>query len=128
MYDIQRFNDRIKQLDQSEKSRTFTDEIAILRLTLEKVLNSCENNATFASAIPSINNLATNISKLVIQLNRNERLDGKMLDRSTALTLASEIVQIIDKHLADAMIKERIADDIIQLVSNIQPAIHTKDM
>ena len=118
-YRLQIWQQRLEEFSQSDEVKSLRDEIGILRLLMETILNRCEDHSTLMLQSSRISDLAVKIEKLVTSCNRLETNMGMLLDKSAALNLAGQIVEIIGHHVEDANTIEAISNGIIDILATL---------
>jgi len=108
---------RVDELAESDHIKTLRGEIGVLRLLLESLMAQCTDNLQLMMYSNKISDLIIKIEKLVASCNRLETATGKMLDRSSALLFAGQIVEIISKHIQDENVVEAISNGIIDALA-----------
>lgn len=119
-YRLQIWQQRLDEFTESDKVKSLRDEIGILRIIMENILNQCMDSGDLLRYSSKISELAAKIEKLVVSCNRLERSMGMMLDKTAALNLASQIVEIIGAHVNDPETIDAISGEIITALAAIQ--------
>ena len=119
-YRLQVWQQRLDEFTESDKVKSLRDEIGILRIIMENILNQCHDSGDLLRYSSKISELAAKIEKLVVSCNRLERSMGMMLDKTAALNLASQIVEIIGAHVNDPEVIDAISGEIITALAAIQ--------
>lgn len=94
-YQLTLLQARFEKQATSPRLKTLTDEIGILRLTLENRLNMCKDNHDFMMASHSISDLVVKIEKLVTSCNKLDGQMGEHLDKQALLEFASKVISVI---------------------------------
>ena len=84
---------------QSDQLKSLKGEIVILRSLLESRLNLIENDAELIAAMPIIKDFATSIEKVVASCHNMDVKLANLLDKQALMTLAQEIIVIIEERL-----------------------------
>ena len=127
MYRIAKYQERIKEFENHEHIKSLRSEIGILRMMLEEKFNSLngttdqESNHNLILAMPLIADHIIKIEKLVKSCNTIEMQLGQYLDKGTVIQIANEIVNVVDSYVEDETIKEKISDEIIQIIERSEP-------
>lgn len=119
-YRLKKWQDRLQEFGDSSQIRNLTDEIGIARITLEAVLNSCEAETDLLANSHRVGDLVTRIEKLVTSCHRIEKSTGALLDKSSILRIAGDIIGIVQRHVPDATVVEKIATEIIDVISRTE--------
>lgn len=118
-YRIQVWQQRMNEFAESGDVKSLRDEIGILRLLMEETLNKCSDTTTLLIYQSKISDLAMKIEKLVSSCHRLEAKMGMLLDKSAALRLAGQIVEIISSEISDADAIDRISNGIITELASL---------
>jgi hypothetical protein len=118
-YRLQIWQERVDEFSEGEEVKTLRGEIAILRLVTETILNQCKEKHELVLYSGKIGDLVMKIEKLVTSCDRLETKFGMLLDKSAALVLASQIVEIISKYEKDGTVIDAISSDIIGVLSQL---------
>lgn len=114
MYDVQRFKERLGKFEDRDDIKTLHAEIAVLRMVLEETLQRCESNHDLILKSQQISELAMKIEKLVVSCSRLDEKMGSMLDKTQALNLMAEVVDIVAEHVTDPEVVDNIANQILE--------------
>lgn len=116
---LNQFNERMSELSNSDEILSLRDEAAVLRMTLEQLLNSCKGAADLVVNAPVISDLVMKTGKLVSDCARIEERTGNLLSIDQVMQFASEMLDLIVAEVSDPAAQERIADKLDDLVNNI---------
>lgn len=119
-YRLQVWQQRLDEFTESPDVKSIRDEIGILRLVLENVLNKASDDHALLMYSAQISDLCVKIEKLVSSCNRLEVNMGMLLDKSAALNLAGQIVEIIGRHVAEPEVIDSISNDIISALATLK--------
>ena len=100
-YRLHKWKERLNEFCDSDTIKSLREEIGIARITLESILNQCADDFDLLIAAPKISMMLKNIESLVSQCNKLEDKLGYTLDKSAAINLAEQIVQIISEHIPE---------------------------
>jgi hypothetical protein len=118
-YNVAKWNARIEGFASNDGVKGLRDEIGIVRMILETVLNMCEDDFDLLLYSSKISDLVSRIESLVRSCHKLESSMGQLLDKTAALQLSGEIVQIIAKHVPDedkvAMVAKDIAEALVRI-------------
>lgn len=118
-YQLAQWTQRVGEFADDDQVKSLREEIGILRMTLEQVVRQCKTDTDVLLWSGKIGDLVTKIEKVVTSCNRLEVSSGMLLDKSAALNLASQVVEIIARHVTDADAVDDISNDIIQVIVGI---------
>lgn len=118
-YRLQIWQQRVNEFTESEHAKSLRGEIGILKLTLESIVAGCENAHQLLLYAPKIGDLVSRIEKTVMSCDRLEKNMGMMLDKSTAMKLAADIVDLISSKVPDPTIVDDISNGIIDLLKEL---------
>ena len=100
-YRLQVWQERIDEFAESEDVKSLRSEIGILRMLIETTLSQCKNPQELLIYSQRLSDLIIKCEKLVRSCDRLESNMGMLLDRSSALSFAAKVVEIISKHVPD---------------------------
>jgi hypothetical protein len=118
-YRLQKWQANVDYFAASPKVTTLRGEIGILRMMLEEQLNLCENQQDLLLYSHRISHLVGQIHNLVNTITKLEMKTGNFLDKSAALVLAGNIVDIIGRHVEDNKTVEDISSELLTLVTKL---------
>lgn len=118
-YRINQYKQRLAELANNPNVKSLRDEIAILRITLEEVFNSCNSPTQIIAYSGKIADLVSRIEKVVSSCNRIEMNIGLMLDKQAVTTLADGLVAIISEEIEDMDAVKRVSERITELIVKI---------
>jgi hypothetical protein len=119
-YKLAVWQDRVNEFADDDQLKNLNEEIGILRMTLENVLNACLEANDMILYAPKIADLVAKIEKLVVTCHKMEASAGVLLTKKAAFNLASQIVDIVGKHVTDVDAVASIADEIGSAIANIK--------
>lgn len=119
-YRLTKWQTRLEEFSDSSQVRSLTDEIGVARITLEAIMNSCDTENDLLANSHRIGDLVTRIEKLITSCHRLEKSTGALLDKSSVLRLAGDVIGIVQRHVSDAEIVDRIASEIIDAISKTE--------
>lgn len=116
-YRLGKYKQRVSELTYSSGIKGLREEIGILRMVLESILESCQNDTELLLYSNRIADLAMKIEKLVVSCDRLENRMGMLMDKNSVLVLAENIIEIISIHVTDESqledISQRIAEHVL---------------
>jgi len=116
-YQLTKFHARASQMRQSPGIKDLRDEIAVLRMTLEAKINQFEDEGSLILQAGAISELILKIEKLVTSCHKLEKDMGATIEKAQVIHMAEQIVNIINNHISDKAIIERIVADIKVVLS-----------
>lgn len=125
-YMVPKWQDRIENKSRSKSAKSLQDEVGILRMTLEAILDKCEDSHDLFVHSGPIGDLTQKIDKLV---NSTHKLDlelGQLMDKNQAMALGNQITEILTKHISDPVLLTAIATDIGNVLSRSDPSKDSK--
>jgi len=121
-YRLTKWQDRLEAFNGDNNIKCLMNEIGIARITLEGVMNSCQTENDLLANSHRIGDLTTRIEKLIASCHKIEKSSNMLLDKSSVLKLAGDIIGILGRHIPDEKIVEAIADDIVSAIANTENA------
>lgn len=118
-YRLQIWQERMTEFADDANIKSLREEIGIIRLLIENVLNQCSDSAQLSLYSGKIAELVMKAEKLVVSCDKLETKFGMLLDKAAILTLGSEIVKIIGKHVKETAAIDAISGDIIDVLSSL---------
>lgn len=117
MYRLMQWQGRVDEFAGEEGIKSLRDEIGITRMMLEAIVQKCSDGNDMVMQSSKISSMVMSIEKLVSSCHRLEASSGQLLDKSSAINLASQIVVIIGNHIEDADVIDRISADIVLAIA-----------
>lgn len=114
MYHIERFQNKLNSMEDHERIKTLTSEIAVLRMLLEVRLKQCQDDHDLVLHSQSLSNLVASIEKVVTSCTRLDKQLGSMLDPTQAIQWMSEVVEIIGNYIEDEAVLDSISEEILE--------------
>ena len=121
-YNLAKWQSRVNHFAGNDAVKSLRDEIGISRMLLENILNLCKDEHDLLLYSGKIGELVTKIEKLVVACSRLESNMGMLLDRTAALQLSGQMVEIITKYVDDPDAVSNIANEIAVAIANINGA------
>ena len=110
-YRLNKFNARLREMRTNSSIKDLRDEIGILRLILEEKFNSFTNTSELILQSGSIGELIMKIEKLVTSCHKLDEKMGMVIDKSTVINIAEQLIASVSKNVTDSNALEKIADD-----------------
>jgi hypothetical protein len=104
----------------SPELKNLREEIALLRVMLEKVINGCIDDTDLLLASSKISDMVSKIQQLVTACHKIEVSSGILLDKGAVIQLANMFIAIIGKHVTDIDVIDAISKEIPLAVSQIE--------
>ena len=79
----------------SDILKSLREEIGITRMTLEYIINACQEPTDLIIRSDKISGLVDKIERLVLSCQKMEERTGALLDKTSVLNLADQICEII---------------------------------
>lgn len=116
-YQLTKFQAELERHSDMSTLKSLRNEVGILRMTLETLLNRCNDSNDLIMNSITISNLVGQIEKLVSSCHKLEGQMGQTLDKQQLMQFASQIVGIISNNLVgQEKLVGQIADEIINLL------------
>lgn len=117
-YRLQVWQERVNEFSESEEVKSLREEIGIVRLLIETVIAQCHEHTDLLLYSSKISDLVMKVERLVATSNKLETSMGMLLDKNTALAMATRIVDIISSEIDDDEAIDRISEGIITALAN----------
>ena len=117
MYQLAKWQAKMGQFLNTDKIKTLNEEIALARMTLQAIIEKCDDETSLILASGRIADLVTRIEKLVTSMHRIEKASGQLLGKGSILQIAGEIVNIIDAEIEDKSKVSKIANQIAKKIA-----------
>jgi hypothetical protein len=118
-YRLQKWMVRVGEFSASENVTSLRGEVGILRMTLEETLNMCSDQKELMLYSHRIQDIVMKIDKIVNSVAKIEMRSGNLLDKSAALVLAGQIVDLITRHVTDPKVVDDISEELINLIAKL---------
>jgi len=113
-YRLEIWQQRINEFAEDETTMTLRGEIGIIRMMIESLINQCGGDTQQLIVYSQrISGLIMNCERLVTSCDKLESKMSMLLDRSSALSFAAKVVEVISKHITDPEVIDAISNDII---------------
>jgi hypothetical protein len=110
---------RIKDLATHEQIKSLREEIGLLRLTLEAIINRCQDEFEMSLESERIGKIVDQINRLVVSCHKIEESSGQLLDKNIVITIGAMIVQIVSKHIPDPSMLDQVGTEIYEGIETI---------
>jgi hypothetical protein len=118
-YRLGKWQARLNELASSDAVKSLRDEIGIMRMTLEEIVNRCQDSNDLIIYSGKIADMATRIEKLVSSCHRLELSTGSLLDRQDILQLAANLVDIMTRHIPDQDVIDVVSEEITIAINSL---------
>ena len=98
-YRLRSFEKEIGELKDSPNLKTLRDEIAILRFTLQSILNKCADTSDVILYQSTISDLVVKVEKLVTSCHKLDSNLGNTVDKTAIIKFATAVITIISLEL-----------------------------
>jgi hypothetical protein len=117
-YRLEKYQHRMEDFAFNAEIKNLREEIGITRVVLEEVVNQCKDGSQILMMSNKISDLVMKINALVASCHKMEKSTGNLLDKTTLINLASQMLDIIKRHIDDVDVMDVIAEDILTLISD----------
>lgn len=119
MYRIAKYQKRLEEFAEHDKIKSLRDEIGLLRILIEERWNQCKVPLDVMLHSTVLADMLMKVEKLVTSCNRLEGQLGTMLDKTQAMQLGQEIVEIVGRHIENEDTLSAIADEIGESIARL---------
>lgn len=120
IYRLSKWQNRVGELADHEQVKGLREEIGVLRVLLEETMSLCHDSTTLLMYSNRISDLATRIEKLVNSCHRLEQSSGLLLDKSAALNIGAQIVEIVSRYVSNEEALDSIGQGIVDAILKTQ--------
>jgi len=120
-YNLAAYQGRLDELTEAPAIMSLREEIAILRMMLERRLNSCKSEVELLGSANAVGDLISKIEKVLTSCHRLELSAGLHLDKPTALAMGTKIMEVIAEFIDDQDKLDQIAEGIINVIVEQKP-------
>jgi hypothetical protein len=119
---LTRYGERAKDLITVGKAhKSLHEEVALLRLTLEKTINRTETDDMLIAAAPTLGDLVMKIKATLESAHKLDQDEKRLLSKDKIVAMATGILDIICEYVTDPTLREEIAGKIAILVEEDAP-------
>lgn len=115
-YRVGKWQQRMEELADNNQVKSLREEIGVCRMMLEEIVNRCGDGQELVMFSNKIADLVMKIEKLVVSCHKLEERTGMLLDRTSALYLATRIVDLVGREVTDEEALNRIASGIVDAI------------
>lgn len=101
---------KLDHLKNHSEANSLTNELAILRVLLEQVINSCEGPFDFLMKEATISKLVLSIQTTLVANQKVEERLGELLSTEQVIAIIQKFFEIIAEFITDPNILEQIAN------------------
>ena len=94
-YQIEVYQSRLKRHSTGSDIKDLREEIGLMRMMIEGRINACQSDTDLVIQSSAIAELVMKVDKLVNSCHRIESLTGELMDRTSLLEFASQIIDIV---------------------------------
>lgn len=105
-YQLSKWRDKLSRFSESANIKSLNEEVGILRMTLETVLNRCENDHDLILQQANISKLVVDIDRVVNSCTKIEQKMGQYIDQKTLFQFASEMIALISDYVKQEKLDE----------------------
>ena len=118
-YRLGRWQERVSEFADGDGVKCLREEIGILRMMLEDMFAQCQDSTDLLLYSQRMSDLVMKIEKLVVSCDKLENRMGMLLSKESVLQLASNYVNIINLHVSDPAIIEKISMDMVEATESV---------
>lgn len=111
------FGQRAGELASSTGVKTLTDEIALMRVTLETVFNGIKDGNEMLLYVDKIEKLTKGIQSLVESWQKIQEKNKELLDRTTVTAIWDQLIGLIVDKVEDPDVVRAIAEEGMEIIS-----------
>lgn len=119
-YRLTKYKARVEEKADSAKIKSLREEVGILRMTLEEIVNRCEEPTDLVIHSGKISDLILKIDKVVTSCHRLEKSSGSLLDKNIIINLVTKIIEIITEEIDNEEVLESISSKILSEILSAQ--------
>jgi len=118
-YRLAKFRVRATELGNSSHLTNLTDEVAILRILIEEMINSCDDSSQLLLRAGPLADLLMKSEKLVTSCHRLDSRLGNLLSKDKVMQFAQLVVEIISSEINDERTLDIISAQILKALGEI---------
>lgn len=116
LYRLDQYRSRLRELENNNKAKTLTEEVAILRMILDATINKCTTTTDLVMSSNVISDLVIKIERLVTSCIKIEHALGKSMTEQELINFANGVVDVITRHVEDPETLDIIAAELKALL------------
>ncbi len=117
-YRLKQHGERVAQFACDDDIKNIRGEIAISRMTLEDIWNSCTNTNKLLLQIDRVQQSVGQIQKLIESAQRMEEKTNTLIDKKIVVVIADSIVNIVSTYVKDPDALTDIAERLCASIAN----------
>lgn len=118
-YNLAKFRTRTAELGNSDHLSSLKDEVALLRLLIENMVNSCSDASELLLRAGPLSDLLMKSEKLVTSCHRIDSKLGNLLDRTKVLQFAQMVVDIVSQEVDSEETLDSISSQILKALGDL---------
>lgn len=118
-YRLARFQSRAAELGNSDHLSSLKDEVALVRLLIEEMINSCTDSNELLLRAGPLSDLLMKCERVVTSCHKLDTRLGNLLDRTKVMYFAQMIVSIISSEIDDETKLDRISGKILKALGDL---------
>lgn len=118
MYNLGKWRSKTNKFQDHDKLKSLREEIGILRVCIDERMSMCQDVAELLLYSGPLTDMIMKVEKLVLSCNKIEYHLAGVLDKTQALQLGQEMVEIIGKHLDTIVDKAALISKITAVVDD----------
>lgn len=99
MYNLGKWRAKVSKFQDHDKIKSLREEIGLLRVMIDERMAMCQSETDLVLYSGPLSDMIMKVEKLVTSCNKLETHLGGILDKTQALQLGQEMVEIIGRHL-----------------------------
>lgn len=119
-YMLQRYGQRVDILTQNPNFKSLREEIALLRVCMEEIVNSCTDADDIILNSSKISQLVRDIQITMLSAQKLEERLKILIDKETLMILSDKIITVITQNVTDPDQLARIAKGIAEAIQTIE--------
>lgn len=109
---------RAKDFAGSTDLKSLTDELALLRTSLEVIFNSIKNEGEMLLYSDKIEKLSKGIQSMVVDIQKLQERNRELLGKDTVFAIFDRIMQLLVEHVKDADVLLILAEKGCEIITN----------
>lgn len=105
------WGDRAKEIAGKGSVKNLTDEIALMRVTLETMFNTIQSAQEMLLYVDKIDRLSSGIMKLVESWQKIQEKNKELLGRETVIAIFDQLIEVIVTKVKDPDTVKELAED-----------------
>lgn len=119
VYRIAKWQERINAHANAPGLKSLREEVGVLRILFEETVEKCQTTDDLLMNSTRISELTKDIDKLLCSCIKIEMNSGQTLDKTMAMNFASQVIQVIGKHISDEPALDAIANEILEMLKSL---------